>query len=708
MSAEDVSSIKAEGSLSAEGSLPAEGSLSAEGSLTAEGSPLAEGSKKEIASLKVSAKSILKHEISSLQVIPPVAVKLLKLTNDESSSFSDLSFIIETEPSLSLEVLRLVNSAFYNYSHKIVSIKRAVTLLGFSAIRQIALNLLFFKKMIKHHGKHEFNQIFFWQHCLFVATLSRIIAREMNHPDPDMVYAAGLLHDIGKIVLESYGELTYSDFMSSFEKSERSSRENEKSFFGINHAEIGAVFCQTCDLPDSIINVVLNHHRCFDTPLIDAQTKQNISIVSYANFIAWLQGIGSVTRNDYPSLQAKVSEIINGCKIDMETILEKVDEELRHISSFYNFKFPSLNRLRANLIGTIFNLDFIAHDVSGQLKNESLSVTNHYENSLTVPHHSLDPNEFIPWTLEALYKEFGFERLLVLDIDPQRRSLMANHCWPENILTKKDQPFEILISSLSGRLLSSLRNKQASLIDNKLAADRHILKELQVNAFFIVPVLMHNRLSSVLYIDNAVSSEPLDEKMLPVIRNVATELGIALVNASQFEQEKKKAQIDPLTGLNNKGTINQRLTMLFDGNKRQLQHLAVGFIDIDHFKRFNDNYGHQAGDDVLKIVADILKSLTRPNDFIARYGGEEFLFILYDTDENGVRGFSERIRLEIEKKGQLLKKRFPKQSLTASIGVVMYQQKYTDYFAMIDAADEAMYRSKSDGRNKVTVFSLEE
>ncbi|MCK5649346.1 MAG: HDOD domain-containing protein, partial [Gammaproteobacteria bacterium] len=627
MSAGDFSSINAEGSslIKAEGSLPAEGSVSAEGSIPAE------GSKKEIESLKVSAKSILKHEITSLQVIPPVAVKLLKLTNDESSSFADLSFIIETEPSLSLEVLRLVNSAFYNYSHKIVSIKRAVTLLGFSAIRQIALNLLFFKKMIKPHGKHEFNQIFFWQHCLFVATLSRIIAREMNHPEPDMVYAAGLLHDIGKIVLESYGELTYSDFMSSFEKSERSSRDNEQSFFGINHAEIGAVFCQTCDLPDSIINVVLNHHRCFDTPLIDAQTKQDIAIVSYANFIAWLQGIGSVTRNDYPSLQPEVFAIINSYNIDIEIILEKVDVEIRHISSFYNFKFPSLSRLRANLIGTIFNLDYINHDVSGKLKNESLPLTTSHQNSLTVPHHSLDPDEFIPWTLEALYKEFGFERLIVLDIDPARRSLVAHHCWPENILPDKDPPFEIMISSLSGPLLSCLRNKQAALIDDKLAADKHILKELQVNAFFIVPILMHNRLTSVLYIDNTISAEPMDEKMLPVLRNVATELGIALVNASQFEQEKKKAQIDPLTGLNNKGTINQRLTVLFNENKKQLKYLAIGFIDIDHFKRFNDNYGHQAGDDVLKIVADILKSLTRPNDFVARYGGEEFLFILYDT-----------------------------------------------------------------------------
>jgi len=250
-----------------------------------------------------------------------------------------------------------------------------------------------------------------------------------------------------------------------------------------------------------------------------------------------------------------------------------------------------------------------------------------------------------------------------------------------------------------------LRNKQASLIDDKLDTEQSILKELKVAAFFILPILMYNRLSSVLYIDNAISRRTIDGKDLSVLCNVTTELGIALVNAKQFEEEKKKAQIDPLTGLNNKGTINQRLELLFHEDNRQLKRIAIGFIDIDFFKNFNDMYGHQAGDDVLRIVADILKSLTRPSDFIARYGGEEFLFIIYDTDEKGVIGFAERIRLEIEKKGQLLQNRFPKQSLTASIGVAMYHKKYKNYLEMIGAADEAMYQSKSEGRNRVTLLS---
>ncbi len=656
----------------------------------------------EISRLKHLAKSILKSELSGLQVIPPVAVKLLKLTNDEASSFSDLTFIIETEPSLSLEVLRLVNSAFYNYPQKIVSIKRAVTLLGFSAIRQIALNLLFFKKMIKTQGKHSFNQIFFWQHCLFVATLSKVIAREVNHPDPDMLYAAGLLHDIGKVVLETHGQLTYSNYMNSFEKTDNPSLVNEHSFFGISHDEIGAVFCLVCDLPENIINVVLNHHRSFHSLLLDEQNRLNVSIVAYANFIAWLQGIGSVKRNDYPTLQSEVFDLINEYNLNIESILEDVDLELTNISHFYNFKFPSLSRLRANLIGTIFNLDYLHNNIDTNKKNDTQANT--HLSSLTVPHHSLNPDEFIPWTLETLHNEFHFDRLIILDIDPERRSLVTKYAWPEVFFQEHEDAFEIKISSLSERLLSCLRNKQALLIDDNLKTEASILNELQVDSFFILPILMYNRLSSVLYIDNDISGTNLDKDDLPVLCNVTTELGIALVNASQFEEEKKKAKTDPLTGLNNKGTIKERLEILFKEDSKVLEDIAIGFIDIDYFKRFNDLYGHQAGDDVLRIIADILKSLTRPNDFIARYGGEEFLFILYGSHAQGASVFSERIRSEIEKKGCLIKNRFPDQSLTASIGVVMYNNKYIDYLQMIEAADDAMYQSKSGGRNRVTVI----
>lgn len=688
----------------------AEGALlkGAEGSLLkdAEGSSFkdAEGSINKVEALRKSAKAILKQDISGLEVIPPVAVKLLKLTNDEASSFADLSLIIETEPSLSLEVLRLVNSAFYSFSHKITSIKRAATVLGFSLIRQTALNLLFFKKMIKRNANREFNQIFFWQHCLFVATLSKTIATNIHHPDPDSVYAAGLLHDIGKMVLEIHGLHTYSDFLLSVAKKGEASAEHESNFFGITHAEMGAFYCHQCDLPEMIVNVAYSHHS-FQTSTLDAGLELDIAIVSYANFLACLQGIGSVPGNCNPTLPPEVFTIINAYKLDLVAILEQVDKEISTISSFYNFRFPNLNELRANLIETIFKLNFSPDKGLQISQNEQPhSEKKRSISSLTMPHHSLDPDEFIPWTLEALEKEFNFDRFLLLDINPKRRSLVAKYCWPKDILSEQDSAFEIKVPSLSGQFLTCLRKKQAALIDDSFFTDRYILQQLKVNAFYCLPIITQNRISAVLYIDNAHSGQKLVQQNLPKLSRVANELGMALANARQFNQEKMKAQRDPLTGLNNKGMINDFLATLFAKQAIKLKKLAVGFIDIDHFKMFNDSYGHQAGDEVLRIVADTLKSLTRPNDFIGRYGGEEFLFVLVDTDNAGTKGFSERIRREIEKSGKMLSERFPAQNLTVSIGAAMYHPGYNDCQELIRAADEAMYQSKSAGRNRVTII----
>jgi diguanylate cyclase (GGDEF)-like protein len=121
------------------------------------------------------------------------------------------------------------------------------------------------------------------------------------------------------------------------------------------------------------------------------------------------------------------------------------------------------------------------------------------------------------------------------------------------------------------------------------------------------------------------------------------------------------------------------------------------------FKKFNDTCGHQAGDDALKIVAKIIQSLTRPQDFIGRYGGEEFIFILRGTHIKGAAIYAERIRREIERKGKILSQCFEGQELTVSIGVSFYKPEYSTYEQMIEAADMAMYAAKNKGRNQISI-----
>ncbi len=649
-----------------------------------------------------AASSILKDDIKHLQIVPAVAIKLLKLTSDDNVRIEDLSRTIETEPTLAAKILRNVNSAAYALPHKIASVKHAVNILGFSAVRQLALNLLFYNKLIKHNSSQTFNTLFFWQHCLYVASLSRRIAVALKHPDPDLVYTGGLLHDIGKVVLETYGRITYSDFIDSMGKSEHSALEEERRFFGITHAEMGLIFCLEWQLPTSIMAIVAFHHGqpTEDSPY--ANFKTEIAIVAFANYIAWIQGIGSATYDSHPTLQSAVLETIDIDQLDLEALLKQTDLDMQRTREFYDIQLPGLNTLRATLVKATINLSQLSADrplsTGGALNRKSLSC-------LTVPHHSLNPDDFIPKTLEAMQDKFSFDRSIMFTIDPKRRCLLASYWWPKSILLSRRQPFEIDIRGISGLLLVCLREKKAVIINNKIERDNPIFKHLKTTEFIVIPVLHHHRLIGVLYADNALSKQPIRGLLIPEITPIAYELGIAMFNARQYDLEKKHAQLDHLTQLFNKRMVSNFLTETFQADESTLKNIAIGFIDIDKFKLFNDICGHQAGDNALKIVADILRSLTRPGDFIGRYGGEEFLFVLKNTDETGAYGYAERLRKEIERRGKILSGRFHGHLLTVSIGVSLYSRHYIHYTDMIEVADQAMYRAKNEGRNRTVITS---
>ncbi|MGZ8907732.1 MAG: HDOD domain-containing protein [Methylobacter sp.] len=650
--------------------------------------------------IKKAARSILKDEIKHLQIVPSVAIKLLNLTNDDNAKIENLSRIIETEPVLAAKILKQVNSAAYALPNKITAINRAVTMLGFSIVRQLAINLLFYNKLIQQKSKQTFDLLFFWQHCLYVASLSKRIALALKHPDPDLVYTGGLLHDIGKVVLENYGRVTYSDFIGSMGKSGHSSIEEERRFFGITHTEMGHVFCLEWQLPTSIMAIVAHHHNQPTETSPYAKFKTETAIVSFANYIAWIQGIGSAIHDSHPALQSAVLEAIDINQLNLEILLQQVDQDLQSTREFYDIRLPGLTTLRATLVKTTINLSQISPD-------KPLAVdykANKASTSLTAPHHSLNPEEFIPRTLEAIQDEFSFDRSIMLTVDPKRRCLIATYWWPQSILPDNLQPFEIDISGITGLLLNCLREKKAVIINTQVEPDNQLIQRLKTTEFIVIPVLHHNRLVGVLYADNSLLKKPMHEQLLREITPVAYELGIAISNAQQYDLEKKHAQLDHLTQLFNKRMVNNFLTDIFQEDESKLANIAIGFVDIDKFKLFNDTCGHQAGDNALKIVADILRSLTRPGDFIGRYGGEEFLFILRNTDESGASGYAERIRSEIERRGKVLSQRFNGHLLTVSIGVSMYSRRYTHYTEMIEAADQAMYRAKNEGRNRVVML----
>ncbi|NKN34391.1 sensor domain-containing diguanylate cyclase [Marichromatium bheemlicum] len=637
-----------------------------------------------------AVRAALRGDVGELPPAPAAAVKLLRLANDDDSDVAAIARVIETEPALTARVLQVVNSAFYGFPRRIRSISRAVTLLGFSAVRQAALHALFFDDVVGRAGKGGFDRIYFWQHCLLVAILSRSIGVRIGHPDPDALYAAGLLHDLGKVILETHGRVRYSDFLAASTNSGNPIRDDEQTFFGVSHDQVGAVVCEDWELPELICRVQSLHHCAITDSGLEEARAREVAIVSLADFIAWTQGIGSVDLVGCPLLAPEVPMLVTVDQLELPELLEQADREVTEIGGFYGVRFPSVMQLRANMVSTAIGL--CRHDAPPRPYGR--------RNSHTAPHHSLDPDEFIPSTLEALQTEFGVEQLLMMQIEPRRRSLIATHALPSALLV----PVELSIPALAGDLVHGLRARRPVLVPES-EENRPLLQQLGLRQAAAVPVLNNGRILGLLWIGGG--EQPLAPRLLEEVGVVAGELGIALERSRSFARERARAQIDALTRLHNRSMIDEHLDQTFVHARESGRGFALGLLDIDRFKAFNDRFGHQTGDDVLRIVADTMRALTRPSDFLARYGGEEFLFVLHDTGGSGALGYAERIRQQIERRGQLLGERFVGHRLTASLGVALYDPSQPDPKALIKAADRALYRAKERGRNRVVAAWME-
>ncbi len=185
------------------------------------------------------------------------------------------------------------------------------------------------------------------------------------------------------------------------------------------------------------------------------------------------------------------------------------------------------------------------------------------------------------------------------------------------------------------------------------------------------------------------------------VKEVVTIMRMGLSHAHHIETLEERATSDSLTGLLNQRTFRQRLSIVLARLDKRYE-CAVIMLDIDHFKRVNDTYGHQAGDEVLRKIANIIQKTIRKADMAGRYGGEEFALYLHQADREKAGQAAERLRLIIEQtKFEFAGKEV---GVTASLGIACYPGDGRETRDLLERADVALYRSKQGGRNRTTVY----
>lgn len=224
----------------------------------------------------------------------------------------------------------------------------------------------------------------------------------------------------------------------------------------------------------------------------------------------------------------------------------------------------------------------------------------------------------------------------------------------------------------------------------------------RTRSFISSPIMLDDKKIGVLSFTDKATSSAFNAKDLEMVEAITPQIAIAIdreelrTKAGEFEQ---LSVTDALTGLLNRRYIEQRLDEEVKRSNRHGYPMSFLLLDVDHFKSYNDTYGHPAGDVALKLVANVIKDTLRGADVAARFGGEEFAILLPQTVDEEAAAIAERVRRNIEAT------EFPHRDVTVSIGVASCSSELCSTVGLVEAADKALYDAKRHGRNGVRMFA---
>jgi diguanylate cyclase (GGDEF)-like protein len=237
------------------------------------------------------------------------------------------------------------------------------------------------------------------------------------------------------------------------------------------------------------------------------------------------------------------------------------------------------------------------------------------------------------------------------------------------------------------------------------------LRGNQIGDYLCVPLIAHGETLGVMYLEkgpNATGPESDGEqvqqaRLRRLAMAVAERVSLALANLRLREMLRNQSIRDPLTGLYNRRYLEESLTRELRRAVRAKRPVSVVMMDLDNFKHFNDTFGHQAGDLLLKEVASLLGARVRAGDLACRFGGEEFALVLCESDIEGtsvcVSNICEAVRhLSVDYRGQTLSR------VTISAGIANYPAHFDNLEDLINAADKALYAAKNNGRDCIVVY----
>ena len=271
------------------------------------------------------------ENVSSIPTLPVVIEKITRLLNNPQTSAEEIGKAITTDQALAAKVLKLVNSAFYGFPGKISTITHAVVILGFATVKNVVLTASIFDAFMKKTSDTPgFDMGKFWLHSIACGSASQCIARHIGYAGKEECFIAGLIHDVGKIILCNNLPVEFELVVQNTLKKECLFYESEKEVLHITHEEVGGIVAERWNLPENLRYAVRAHHA----PVINGAFSTTAGIVHAADIFVRAMDYGSGGDDSIPPMADVAWNNLGFDTINLSALLDDIDAEVDKASVF--------------------------------------------------------------------------------------------------------------------------------------------------------------------------------------------------------------------------------------------------------------------------------------------------------------------------------------------------------------------------------------
>jgi diguanylate cyclase (GGDEF)-like protein len=615
-----------------------------------------------------------------------VALSIIKLLQHDDFRITDLLRLVQSDPAIAGRLLYFSNAAAFGQARPIVSLERAIVALGAFRVRDLVIGF-----SVMHDNRSgrcaAFNYESFWGHSLATGIACQELAHFAQIASEEL-FTIGLLAGIGELALATLFPDEYAELLNCVGDRHAALAPLELQRFGMDHHELLATLLNEWGLPEVLIQAAFHYENPDAAGLPDGSRAQTLThSLSFASALAHLCMVDEEQRwGLLPGLLARAARLGIGGEA-LNALADRVVEYWRMWGSTLQVQTRSVPPF-AEILAAGPPMRRMGSPADGA--NRRANMPRLLVQLIGVPAGELAP-------LVRQIEDFGHHPVLIEDT-------------PEGVHQTFQHPSQIIIAELSMHALD-IGDFCAHLRQTKAGRDSYIL-------LLAAPGADQRILAAVDAGADDVLIRPLNPETLRVHLSTATRMQIlkeeihrqrldVMRSTDEFACAQKRllqdALTDTLTQLPNRRNGLDFLASEWVFAQANAAPLACLMLDIDHFKRINDDYGHAAGDAVLRQIADLLKSAARTEDLVFRYGGEEFAAVLSSAGALTAVHIAERMRSLIENSP------FPWQdkriSVTLSVGVAVATGLESDSLDLIRAADVALYKAKADGRNRVVAAS---